>query len=242
MNHRRLPSLLVMLLASCLLFSCGGSDTAPQIEVVAAPTDPDVMLVVNGEPITKSDIARSMRFHELAYPDAPELRWTKLALENDLILLAAVKAHYKPLLAVKFAEMEGQKKQIHDTASFRRVAAEYVFQNPDQHNKTGAWQVPGDFRLSTQGLALVDTPKGEVSDPFMTLTGIHILFVEDRLTIGAPHEHKARISQLMYRFEPPAQLAAALESIQKNIYVSWVHPDYEAFVPPGYRIRPTTGG
>lgn len=241
MASRTFLTILALLAVSLAAASCGGDGSSVGIEATATtvepPSDPNIMLLVNGEPIFRAEIERSMHFHRTAYPDLNDTQRMSLALNNDLIPLAATRAHYKPTLDVQFDKMREVHASMDGGEKFRAVTTAFIFEEADLHHKSDGWHVPSDFRLSSQGLAMMETEKGKITDPFMTLAGIHILKVVDRTTIGGPHEHKTKIQQVILRFEEPANLKSKFDEVMRGIHVNWVHPDYEVHVLPQFRIR-----
>ena len=212
----------------------GGSVETDDTPVVAAPTDPDVVAVVRvGErtlEIREADLARSEEFHRRAYPDAAEHVNLDRVLNNDLIPHAAARIHYADKIPVLMTEIDFFLEKFRDGGRFESLQQAWRFQDSDHRRSSMRWWALDEFRFSVQGLAAFDTPIGDVAEPFVTLVGLHLLYVQDRVESGAVERPTAKVIEMIAQFEKTADVRTAPVELLRNTKVDWIREEYRPYV------------
>lgn len=218
----------------CLVLLCGcgkEEDWTPQAAAGTAPTDPEVMLVVNGAEIRRDEIEASVGYFSRVYPEQDTEAIVRFALNEDLIPLAAVRSHYSKIISAKRAEIDNMLAGMAESKDTLRTASkQFRFNDAVFREIKEAWYTPDTFKHSTQGIAAFDTPKGELSEPFITSGGIHVLQVIDRTTLGDLSQQSAKLYQVIARFDTVENLTRTIPQVRAETRVTWVHPDYENYV------------
>lgn len=240
-SHRlRLALLFVTAVA---LAACSGKDDPSGVDArppVDPPSDPDVMFIVNGVEVRRDQLERSIEFHRTAYPEMVEPRLLSMAINDDLVTIAGIRAFYgESLIQAKRAELEKVVESIQGGESFARAGRVFQASDNDFHRVIEGWSYPRDLRFSAQGIRAMRTQKGGFDpEPFVTFGGIHLLSVKDRITAGEIHEQKTQTVEIVNRFEPPSvSLVEKANEITRSIRVEWAHPDYVTYVNATYLFR-----
>lgn len=238
----RIWPLILLLVVAAGLAACGKNDdavveTRPPVD---PPTDPDVMFLVNGIEVRRQQLEDSIEFHRTAYPELIEERVISMAVNDDVLTIAGIRAFYgNEIVEAKRAALLRVVESIRGGESFARAGRVFQATDNDFHRVLEGWNYPRDIRFSGQGLRAMRTPKGEYDPvPFITLGGAHLLYVKDRIASGELHEQKTQTVEIVNRFEPPSvSLIEKANEIMRSIRVDWAHPDYITYVNPTYLFR-----
>jgi len=237
-----LAPLVACLVLAATLVGCGSDPVEPIEEpTVQAPDDPAVVAIVRVRErtaeIRDEDVARSLEFHRRAYPDSLEHQQFDLVFNSDLIPHAAARAHYAKLIPVRLVEIEEFEKKFREEGiRAGSLQQAWKFQDSEYRRSSTRWWALDDFRFSVQGLAAFDTPIGNMAEPFVTLAGIHLLYVKDRIESGAIERPTANIIEMIAQFEKPADIRTAADDVVRNARVVWIRDEYLQYVSPNFRF------
>ena len=116
---------------------------------------------------------------------------------------------------------------INGKANFAELARQYS-QDPGSAIKGGelGWADPSMYVPEFRDLAL-SLPIREISQPFKTMHGWHILEVMDRRESDTTEQAtKQKAYSILYRQRFPAEAAVWLNELREEAYIKIMNPDY----------------
>ena len=204
-----------------------------------------VILEVNGEPVTlgqfQEELEYQKRFRELVRPGKKEpaspTAITEAALKKEilnrmLIPMAVVRARYKDRIPALLEEARKIKALIAPGGgNFAEVAKKHSKDtNASRGGDLGYLpRVGPPYPLSRIAFSAAE---GTVTDPFLSLVGCHILFVQEKEKATVPSGDRVRVAHILLPYDEknPAFLAELFEKEVPEAVVSVKDPAFAALV------------
>ena len=238
--RQRIPTLLAAAAAcqilALLVAACGGKDT---------PESP-VILRVNGTPVTLEEFDDQLS-HELTFrkvvnegektgPNELTMEELKARIINEsLIPLAAVKSTFAETIPELLKKAESIRSKISkDRSNFGALSSEYSTPSTAaSKGRLGFFSRSGGLPFPLTRVAFSMSPE-EVSEPFLSLAGCHILYVK-KIVEGA-NDALDRVEAhhiLLTYVEDETFLQTGLPRLLKDVRIEVVDPAFEGYVDRG---------
>lgn len=197
---------------------------------------PDVIFVVDGEPVTKGEFDRAMAYLQ-SYPQdqTPEQLKTRAVME--LVNVKAVKAAFpESSEEAKTRILDIQKKLKSGEVEFAELASE----SSDCPSKARG----GDLDFFGRGqmdfwftAGAFDLEVGEVSDVIETGFGYHLIKVTAKEAGDTKAQDRVRASHILAQYTPNqlARSQAVSRANSGQADLAFVSDDYRAYTPPAYK-------
>ncbi len=195
----------------------------------------NVVALVDGLPVTREDIRKIANFYETFKPGLKDQHIKDAFLA--LIKIRHIQAAFKDKLgAMEKRAQEIYKKATAPGADFAKLAEK----NSDGPSKSDGGNLGYFARpnmVPSFAAQAFSMKLGEVSKPFPSIFGYHIIKVEGRLKGNTPVEDqvKARHILVIYTQDQNKTRSLAQEAAQGKAKVALVDPKSRAILPPSYR-------
>ena len=223
----------------------GSPETRPPVEVerVKAPPVPgkkagapgDLVLEVDGIPITRGEIEKISGFIMSYSPDLPPEECQKKALES-LIARAHVESVYKDRLPAMKKKIEAIRKRIVEKGDIFADVAREVSDCPSKNQGGDLGEVSHGQMVQPFEFYAYTTPKGQVSPIFLTPFGYHILKVIQEPRGMDPASLKVRVRHILVAFDKNVGKLQDLirEARRGKVKLKVLDPTIEPAIPPQY--------
>ncbi|HHI78558.1 MAG TPA: hypothetical protein ENK02_01115 [Planctomycetes bacterium] len=194
-----------------------------------------VVALVDGLPVKREEIEQIADFFETFKPGLRD-QHLKDAFEA-LIKVRHIQAAFKDkLAAMEKRAQEIYKKASAEGADFAKIAAE----NSDGPSKSDGGNLGYFARpnmVPTFAARAFNMKIGEVSKPFASIFGYHIIKVEGKLKGNTPVEDQVKARHILVIFTPDQNKTRALakEAADGKAKVALVDKKDRAILPPAYR-------
>ncbi len=177
----------------------------PEVEKVPPPPQEtgapgDVVLKVDGLPVTRGEIQKISGFIMSYSPDLPPEECQRKALES-IIARAHVESRYKDRLAAMRKKIEAIRKRIVEKGEIFADVAREVSDCPSKKNGGDLGEVSHGQMVQPFEYYAFTTPKGRVSPVFLSPYGFHILKVIQEPRGMDPASLKVRVRHILVAFD-----------------------------------------
>ncbi len=225
----------VSVAARLVLASCIASAAAPGALAAGgggAGEDPEghVILRVDGEEVTKADLDASVAYRKTYVAGRSDADLARAAIEDELIPIAALKAKFKDRLPEMRKKVEEMRARVLAGEAFENVArAGSECPSSAQGGDLGFF--PRTQMVPPFARHAFTLRKGEVSETFVTVFGVHFLTVTDYKKGPTAGADEARASHVLVMFDKSPQFRNQLQAIQQGAKVEVVDAAYADLVP-----------
>ncbi|MBI1852790.1 MAG: peptidyl-prolyl cis-trans isomerase [Planctomycetes bacterium] len=221
------------------LIGCGGGTRGPLSKIASKPDA--VLLRVNGEAITRADLDLSVGYLRSYLPgDSRDDQLVMSALQDDLLPTTAIRGAFKDRIPPLLEKAKAARARILGGEDFAAIARA---ESDDKLTKAAG----GDMGRKQRGdlvapLARVafTMKEGEVSEPVLTVYGIHIIKLTKYWKGATPLDDAVDVSQIDYAFGSGLQGRLAWEKVLADAAgkIEVVDPAMADLIPGKFKAKP----
>lgn len=216
-------------------FGLRGAAEAAAAEGAASPPG-HVILRVDGVPITREELDASVAYRKTYVAGRAEKDLQRAAIDEELILIAAVRAKY----ASKLPEMKERIDALHAKAKSGAAFADLAREGSECPSSAEGGDLGFFGRTAmTQPFAryAFTLKKGEVSEPFLSVFGYHFITVTDYKKGATAGADEARASHVLVMFDRSPAFRNQIQVMKQAAKVEVVDPAYADVVPEANRKK-----
>ncbi len=222
---------------SLLLAALGAGPAGCSRGAPPAPASaPEVVLRVEGEPITRTEIDTLAAFLALDHPGYATDHLRSSALARALLPRATAFAIHRDRVEAARERIARAKARLEAGEAFEAVAKDLSDHAPEKGGDAG-WIARRDLD-PLLGIEAFGAPEGEVRGPIATRVGFSLLRVSERREDPRPGYSTVHLFQIVAGLDPRPkslpELARALETSEVEVLDP---PFFDRIRPPGLAFR-----